>query len=121
MEISAYRLRKWSRFVKVRDKMTCAMCNIQPGAGRLESHHIWPKAFYPSLALELANGIALCFRCHRSVVHAEQFVDYDNWRKFLTMFAKLMDEDRIQQFNDTEQARITLAKPKAREREGGNE
>ena len=85
-----YLLRKWSRFIKVRDRGECQMCRVTPGAGRVQSHHIHPKAIFPDKAYDLANGVCLCLRCHKGVVHCELINDGGNWRRFVTMFQDLM-------------------------------
>lgn len=105
-KLDPYLLRKWSRFIKVRDEGVCQMCAVQPGAGRVESHHIMPKALYPHLAFDLANGVCLCVRCHKGVVHAEKMRDEGNWIKFVPMFAMLMNTERVQDFNERRQSRI---------------
>jgi hypothetical protein len=89
-EISSYRLRKWRAVVLNRDGDRCQMCAVRPGRRRLNAHHIYPKAIYPSIALEPANGITLCARCHRGCVHAENtFNDHGNWRRFVPMFVAI--------------------------------
>lgn len=53
---------EWSRQVKARDGK-CMHC------GRLEdlhAHHIKPKATHPELSGDVANGITLCYRCHKA-------------------------------------------------------
>lgn len=82
-EVSAYRLRKWSLAIRMRDRI-CFMCNR---ATWLEAHHIYPKAIYPDLALDLANGISLCKVCH-IVVHGGDTFNLTNWDKFVPMFDK---------------------------------
>ena len=82
------------------------MCNVTPGAGRTQSHHIWPKALYPEDAYSLWNGICLCVRCHKGVVHAELIHDRGNWEKFVPMFADMMFDKM--EWNDREQHRILL-------------
>jgi len=52
----------WSSFVQQRDNHTC-FC----GTPATASHHIIHKATYPTLSLNLNNGISLCDRCHNEV------------------------------------------------------
>ena len=99
---------RWSRYIKVRDQLTCMMCGVKPGAGRLESHHIYPKSLYPAKELELSNGICLCLKCHRGVVHSENtFNDGGNWKKFVLMFRWLVSLKSARQFNQENQQKIS--------------
>lgn len=108
--LDAYLLRKWSRFIKVRDGGECQMCAVRPGMGRVESHHVFPKGLFPELAYELSNGICLCVRCHRGVVHAENtWNDNGNWSKFVPAFELILDDPIIHDFNCQEQHRIARA------------
>lgn len=39
------------------------------------------------MAYLVENGVTLCARCHKGVVHAEHtFNDYGNWKWFVPMF-----------------------------------
>lgn len=96
----------------VRDAATCFMCGIQPGGifggGRLNCHHIYPKALYPERELDLDNGIVLCLRCHYGAVHAENtFNDQDNWKKFVPMFRYYLRLKAPSTFNAENQIRLT--------------
>jgi len=104
MPSQQYRLRKWSRFIKVRDKATCALCDIAPGIGRTESHHIRPKALFPEFQLDLANGVCLCTKCHKGVVHKEMINDGGHWKKFVDLFEEL--SQLKMQWNIQHQSRI---------------
>ena len=55
-------LPNWSYKVKLRDMFRCRKCFGE--VTQLASHHIKNKWNYPSLALDLNNGITLCRRCH---------------------------------------------------------
>ena len=83
------------------------MCNVTPGLGRVETHHGYPKAIFPELAYQLSNGVTLCLRCHRGVVHAENtFDDGGNWKRFLPMWRRLRLLVDNREFNTREQHRI---------------
>lgn len=56
----------------------CQRPHKQTPERKLEAHHIRPKAIFPEKAYDLGNGIALCWRCHRHVVHAT----WGNWATF---------------------------------------
>lgn len=88
-KLSSYRLRKWRYRCLDRDGDRCQMCAVKPGRRRLNVHHIFPKAIYPELAYEDANGVTLCVRCHRGVVHAENTFDLSNWPRFIPMFVEI--------------------------------
>lgn len=55
------KLSEWSRQVKERD----AVCKHCGTAEDLHAHHVVPKSVAPDLALDVSNGIALCYRCHK--------------------------------------------------------
>lgn len=86
MSYTSSQLRRWSYGVRCRDEWRCQMCqrlhNPLHPAGKLEAHHIWPKALYPEFALDAANGITLCWMCHRLVVHAT----VPNWRQYVALW-----------------------------------
>ena len=54
-------LSDWSAQVKGRDGK-CRNCGTVED---LHAHHIKPKATHPELILDVANGITLCYRCHK--------------------------------------------------------
>lgn len=65
--------KEWSIAVKMRDEYLCQHCGIHislVGNQGLHAHHILPKTLQPDLALDVDNGITLCFRCHE-YVHAK--------------------------------------------------
>lgn len=101
--ISSYRLRKWSKAIKLRDKNTCQMCNR---IGTIEAHHIYPKSLYPLKAYDLDNGVSLCRCCHIISVHASNTFDLSNWQKFVPMFRYMMRLVRFKNFNEKYQDRI---------------
>lgn len=85
-EYSSYKLRKWSRLVRIRDGGECQLCTDKPGIFKLHAHHIYPKEFeyYAKIAYEIDNGIALCPKCHWRVVHGSG----SNWKRFTCMFRR---------------------------------
>ncbi len=104
MKNKEYRLRKWARFIKVRDKAKCALCDVTPGTGRTQSHHIKPKALFPNIALQLENGVCLCTKCHKGIVHKELINDRGHWEKFVNLFQELNQQHR--EWNQKNQHRI---------------
>lgn len=62
-QINKMRLKAWSKNIKKRGKYICAKCG-RVDTEHSQSHHIFPKSRYPSLAYDEGNGIVLCQRCH---------------------------------------------------------
>lgn len=58
---------RWAREVLKRDDYTCRRC----GGVATEADHIVNRAVAPHLALDVANGQALCKPCHRAKTQAE--------------------------------------------------
>jgi len=56
------KLNKWSLDIKYKDNWICQSCG---STKELNAHHIFHKAKYPNLSLNLNNGITLCYKCHR--------------------------------------------------------
>ena len=55
--------RAWRAAVYERDHYTCQNCgNV---GGKLNAHHIKSFARFPSLRLDVNNGITLCAECHK--------------------------------------------------------
>lgn len=80
------------------------MCeNIKP-IKELNAHHIYPKANYKYIrkAYELDNGISLCWRCHRKLVHTS----FGSCYKYVAMFRNRMRSKVIKKFNKKNQERI---------------
>ena len=63
--IGGVEYKKWRTEVFRRDDFTCSECG-QRGC-KLQAHHIFKKAKFPYMALEVANGITLCRECHTKV------------------------------------------------------
>lgn len=104
IKFSSYLLAKWRAYCKKRDGSKCYFC---PDTNNLEVHHIEPKSLRPDIAYLMANGITLCFRCHRCVVHASNTWDLNNWSKFVPTFKEYIAREEIVMFNLTKQKRIS--------------
>lgn len=63
LEETSYALLMWSKTVKKLGNGTCQVCNMKSEI----SHHILHKAKYPTLSLNVNNGISLCKPCHNEV------------------------------------------------------
>lgn len=63
-----YALFHWSRTVKKIIGKSCIICGIQP----TQSHHIFHRAKYPKLSLNVNNGVPLCV-IHHNEVHDKRF------------------------------------------------
>ena len=96
-KFSAYKLSRWSRLVRLRDKGSCYLCLRKLNIFKMHAHHIYPKGNpkYYDRAYYLDNGITLCGRCHR-IVHSS----WANWRKFCFMFKGYMRKKHIKIFNN---------------------
>lgn len=62
---------EWRSAVFHRDDFTCQLC-FQRG-GKLSAHHVQEVAKYPERILDRSNGITLCWPCHTSIRHREEF------------------------------------------------
>jgi hypothetical protein len=80
------------------------MCENRHEVREMNSHHIYPKGDpkYTEKAYDLDNGICLCWRCHRKIVH----ITWVNWRKFVAMFRNRMRNGDMRKFNEDNQTRI---------------
>ena len=57
----------WRKEVFKRDNYTCQKCKMRSQEGKsvyLNAHHIKPFSKFPSLRLDVSNGITLCSECH---------------------------------------------------------
>tara|TARA_B110001454_G_scaffold77532_1_gene75081 strand:- start:3278 stop:3769 length:492 start_codon:yes stop_codon:yes gene_type:complete len=57
----SYALKKWTKNVQNIQGSYCAVCF---SFSEIETHHLFEKAKYPLLALNINNGIVLCKECH---------------------------------------------------------
>ena len=63
-----YALRKWGKQIQERDDYQCQCCSKEKTTPyNMHAHHIVPREHFPEMALDLSNGITLCFSCHRSL------------------------------------------------------
>ena len=58
---SSYKIIKWTREVKLRDKNKCQIC----GETAAEIHHIFSRSKFPKLSNLPNNGISLCLKHHK--------------------------------------------------------
>lgn len=65
---------QWRESVFTRDEYTCALCRSV--GGKLAAHHIKTFAEHEHLALEVWNGITLCWSCHTPLRSHE--ADYED-------------------------------------------
>ena len=95
-KFSVYKLLRWSRLIKLRDRGICYLCLRQLNIFKMRAHHIYPKGHpkYFDRVYLLDNGITLCDRCHR-IVHSS----WTNWRKFCFLFKGNMRKRYVKIFN----------------------
>jgi len=79
----------------------------------LQAHHIYPKALYPDLALNLDNGIILCCSHHLGIVHnhnsSVDIKDYDwesGWKSWVVTFNRWNTMKDNFEFNRDNQHRL---------------
>jgi len=84
-KFSTAKLAEWRAQVIAAGGFDCWMCG---DTRHLEAHHIFPKSLYPDSAYIVANGVMLCFRCHRVIVHGSNTFDLTTWKKFLPLWSK---------------------------------
>lgn len=58
---------EWKMTIKKRDNYTCQICklNVKDNPYNCHAHHILDKKNFKNLALDIGNGITLCYRCHK--------------------------------------------------------
>jgi len=84
IQFSSAKLAEWRKQVIELGGAYCWMCG---DARNLEAHHIYPKSLYPDSAYIVANGVMLCFRCHRVIVHGSNTFDLTTWQKFVPLWS----------------------------------
>lgn len=80
------------------------MCENKHPIKEMNSHHIYPKANIRNKkkVYILGNGITLCWRCHRKLVH----VSYTSHTKYVAMFRNRMRNKAMKRFNRDNQRKI---------------
>lgn len=103
-DFDTYLLRKWSLFIRYRDRKICQLCHNPYEIHELHAHHIQPKGYaeFAPFAYQLSNGIALCVHCHLAVVHSTD----ENWRQFYQLFWNQNRQRGRHKFNEFYQDRI---------------
>jgi len=67
--------RKWQKSVFNRDNHTCRLC--EKTNCPIAAHHIYMKAKYPDMVLDIDNGITLCDQCHHKTIgHEDEYIDW---------------------------------------------
>lgn len=59
----------WRRAVLKRDQYTCRRCGVTHTM--LHAHHLYSFLAFPNLRFDIANGHALCQKCHREIQNKE--------------------------------------------------
>ena len=67
-----------------------------------EAHHIKVKVVHPEFAYDLDNGVTLCWRCHRDVVHSTRLL----WKVYRSIFVRAMRRVANRKFNEKNQGRV---------------
>ena len=88
----------------MRDRGICYMCENTCPIKEINAHHIYPKADRKNKekVYKLGNGITLCWRCHREIVHTSTSSCF----KYIAMFRNRMRNKAIKTFNKENQGRI---------------
>jgi len=95
----------WRAKIYARDKWCCQLCSSKE---RIEAHHILTLKKYPEKALDLDNGITLCFKCHRTIFGKEEL--------FATTFKALIENG----VNSVETLTMLVSKDNTEPSFGGN-
>jgi 5-methylcytosine-specific restriction endonuclease McrA len=90
------KLSKWSFRIRIRDGHKCFLCEEGKERRMMEAHHIYPKSLYPEKKFDLANGICLCHRCHRQIIHTSR----KSWKKYTAMLRPYMRRKIVKEFNN---------------------
>ena len=100
--LNKYRLRKWSRLVRIRDEFICYVCSEKIERRYSQAHHIYPKYLYPEKAYDLSNGVCVCGDCHMPIVHSTN----RSWRKFTCFFKRCTKRKKNKEFNSKYHIRV---------------
>lgn len=84
-QLSRHHLSVWREIILLRD-VRCVMCDDDRN---LEAHHCQPKSMFPEVAYDPSNGVMLCFRCHRVIVHGSNMWDLTSWQRFTPLWKSL--------------------------------
>ena len=86
----------------------CYMCDRSQAIKELNAHHIYPKRNpeYSHRVYNLDNGISLCWRCHRELVHSS----WGSWHKYVAMFRNRMRNKITKKFNRKNQNKVNRIK-----------
>lgn len=60
---------EWRTAVLEKNAHTCVQCG---STEKLHAHHLESQILYPSMALDVDNGISLCIPCHRDLHKNDQ-------------------------------------------------
>jgi len=100
---TAYYLAKWSRYVRIRDRHICLMCQ-EPATSRrlMHAHHLDRKVDFPEKAVDLSNGVCLCADCHLRIVHSTE----KHHKAFRHMYVRWNKRKAVREFNLKYQHRL---------------
>ena len=79
----------WSNSVREFWNYTCQICS-QRGKGDIHANHIKTFRDYPELRFDLQNGIALCKKCHISLVNHRE----TEWESYFNLCWENKNYDR---------------------------
>jgi hypothetical protein len=72
--------KQWQQSVFGRDNRICQLCSKTKCP--IAAHHIYPKAKYPDMVLDVDNGITLCDKCHHKTIGNED--------KYINLFTSIL-------------------------------
>lgn len=103
-DLDALFLRRWSKYIRLRDGYRCALCGgaIKPWH-KAQAHHIYPKILYPELAYTLMNGVTLHAHHHQSIIHKSR----TQWQQFVPMFLDCSRKRKASIFNAGNEHKVT--------------
>ncbi len=105
-KVRSYDLKKWSKQIR-EESPFCDCCGTQE---ELTVHHLYPKHFFPALALHPHNGVVLCKKHH--LEYHKYWADTKNtspvtYQHFKTLYgAKVAQKAYQQMMVDTKELRI---------------